>query len=156
MIEVQIPGFGDLTIKHLVCDYNGTLACDGTMLPGVGSLLEELSRLVEIHVLTADTFGLAREQLQGLSCTLRILPESSQDAGKQDYVKLLGSETTICVGNGRNDRLMLEEAIVGIALIQEEGASAATLESADVVCRSIGDALTLLLNPKRLTATLRS
>jgi soluble P-type ATPase len=60
------------------------------------------------------------------------------------------------VGNGRNDRLMLQEAIIGIAVTQEEGASAATLQNADVVCQSIRDALALLLNTTRMVATLRS
>jgi len=156
VIELDIPGFGKTTIKHLVCDYNGTLACDGSMLPHVGGLLEDLSKLVEIHILTADTFGMAREQLEGLPCTLTILPRDNQDLRKRDYVKSMGAENTVSMGNGRNDRLMLEEAIIGIGLIQEEGASSLTIRSADVVCQSIHDALTLLIHPKRLVATLRS
>ncbi len=156
MIGLEIPGFGRVTIKHLVCDYNGTLACDGRLLPNVRQLLEQLSSSVEVHVLTADTFGAAREQLEGLPCTLTILPAEAQDAAKADYVKQLGTENTLGVGNGRNDRLMLREAIIGIALVQEEGASAATLQSADIVCQSIQDALTLLLNTRRMVATLRS
>ena len=156
MIELEIPGFGEINIKYLVCDYNGTLACDGKILPDVGGLLEDLAKLVDIHVLTADTFGISREQLKDLPCTLAILPKRDQDVGKLDYVKKLGPESTVCIGNGRNDRLMLREAIIGIGLIQEEGASAATLQNADVVCQSIHDALALLVKPKRLVATLRS
>ena len=156
MIELEIPGFGEINIKYLVCDYNGTLACDGRLLPGVGKLLEGLAKLVDVHVLTADTFGIAGEQLIDLPCTLTILPKEDQDVAKMDYVKGLGPESTVCIGNGRNDRLMLREAIIGIGLIQEEGASAATLQNADVVCQSIHDALALLVKPKRLVATLRS
>ena len=156
MIELEIPGFGEINIKYLVCDYNGTLACDGRLLPGVGKLLEGLAKLVDVHVLTADTFGIAGEQLIDLPCTLAILPKEDQDVAKVDYVKGLGPESTVCIGNGRNDRLMLREAIIGIGLIQEEGASAATLQNADVVCQSIHDALALLVKPKRLVATLRS
>ncbi|HKJ46485.1 MAG TPA: hypothetical protein VJ991_11715, partial [Balneolales bacterium] len=59
-------------------------------------------------------------------------------------------------GNGRNDRLMLDEAAVGIAVIQKEGASFQSLQAADVICTNIIDALELLVYPKRLTATLRS
>ena len=156
MIELEIPGFGEIVIKYLVCDYNGTLACDGRLLPGVDRLLEDLSKLVDVHVLTADTFGIAGEQLIDLPCTLTILPKEDQDVAKMDYVKGLGPESTVCIGNGRNDRLMLREAIIGIGLIQEEGASAATLQNADVVCKSIHDALALLEHTKRLVATLRS
>ena len=34
MLELQVPGFKDLCLKHLVLDYNGTLACDGRPLKG--------------------------------------------------------------------------------------------------------------------------
>jgi P-type E1-E2 ATPase len=156
MIGLDIPGYGRVTIRHLVCDFNGTLALDGKLLPDVRELLGKLSVSMEIHVLTADTFGAAREQLRGLPCTVTILPEENQDTAKADYVRQLGGESTICVGNGRNDRLMMQEALVGIAVIQEEGAAAATLQSADVVCRSVQDAVSLLLNTTRMVATLRS
>jgi soluble P-type ATPase len=33
MQSTQIPGFGELTLEHLVLDYNGTLAVDGLLLP---------------------------------------------------------------------------------------------------------------------------
>ena len=60
------------------------------------------------------------------------------------------------MGNGRNDRLMLDEAALGVVVVQREGAAVETLLAADVVCQSIVDALDLLLNPLRLKATLRS
>ena len=51
---------------------------------------------------------------------------------------------------------MLAAAGLGVAVILEEGAAAQTLMAADVVCKTITDALELLLEPLRLTATLRS
>jgi soluble P-type ATPase len=72
------------------------------------------------------------------------------------YVKDLGFDRTVCIGNGRNDRMMLKEAALGIAVILNEGACVVTLLSADVVCTSIVSALELLIYPLRLTATLRS
>jgi soluble P-type ATPase len=51
---------------------------------------------------------------------------------------------------------MVGEAAVGIAIIGEEGTSAETVRNADVVCRSASDALSLLIYPLRLMATLRS
>ncbi|GAF91445.1 unnamed protein product, partial [marine sediment metagenome] len=76
-----------------------------------------------------------------------------QDVGKLAYLKRLGPENAACVGNGR---LMVREAALGIALIQEEAAAAETLLAADVVCTDVLSALRLLTNPLRLTATLRS
>ena len=52
--------------------------------------------------------------------------------------------------------VVLEAAALGLAVLGPEGASAAALRSADVVCASAADALDLLLDPKALSATLRA
>ena len=156
MIETSIPGFGTLHIEHLVLDYNGTLACDGKLLPGVKKTLEIIANKLQIHILTADTFGKAQSQLKSIPCELVILPKENQDIGKLKYVQQLNPEFTVCIGNGRNDRLMVKEAALGIAVIQKEGASMETMAAADIVCTSIVVALDLLTNPLRLIATLRS
>lgn len=156
MIEVAIPGYKELKLKYLVLDFNGTLSCDGKLLEGVKERLEALSEDLEIYVLTADTFGRAQAQLEGIPCELFVLPLKGQDRGKLEYIERLGSQLTVCVGNGRNDRLMIEGAALGIAVVLDEGAAVETLMAADVVCSSIFSALDLLSNPLRLVATLRS
>ncbi len=155
-MKISIPGFGEFSIEYLVMDYNGTLAIDGNLIKGVKEALTELSEHMTLHVLTADTFGKAKAGLDGISCKLSILPKEDQQAGKLEYVKSLGADNTVSIGNGRNDQLMLKASKLGIAVILEEGASAETIQSADVVCTSIVSALALLSNPLRLTATLRS
>lgn len=156
MIEINIPGDRVLQLKHIVLDYNGTIACDGDLIPGVKENLIALADKFQIHILTADTFGNVRRGLDGIQCELSIIAPESQDTGKLDYVKRLGVENTVCVGNGRNDQLMLKEAALGIAVVLEEGAAAATLNAADIVCTNIVSALELLENPMRLIATLRT
>lgn len=156
MIEINIPGDRIFQLKHLVLDYNGTIACDGDLIAGVKENLVALADKLKIHILTADTFGNARRGLEGIKCELSILAPEAQDIGKLEYVKGLGAENMVCVGNGRNDQLMLKEAALGIAVILEEGAAAAALGAADVVCTNIISALELLDNPLRLVATLRS
>ena len=156
MIEITIPGYKTLTLEHLVLDYNGTLACDGTLLAGVKEALDVLADKLEIHVLTADTFGKSKSELQGVRCQLSILPVEDQDIGKRDYVKGLGLQRTVCIGNGRNDRLMLKESALGIAVVQGEGSAVETVLAGDVVCTHIVSALELLIHPLRLKATLRS
>ncbi len=155
MWKISVPGFKDLEIESLVFDFNGTLAVDGVLLPGVKGELTELSGQFDIHIVTADTFGKAAEQLQGIPHSLEILPAKNQADAKRYYVQKLGNEKCIAVGNGRNDRFMLQEAILGIVVLQAEGAFAQTLLAADVVCCSIFDVFRLLKNPKRLVATLR-
>jgi len=156
MITVDVPGYRKLELNHIVLDYNGTLAVDGNLVEGAGSLLIKLSREIDIHVITADTFGKVKQGMAAVPCTVSVLPPGSQDQAKLDYIVELGAARTVCMGNGRNDRLMLEAAGLGVAVILEEGAAAQTLMAADVVCKSICDALGLLLEPLRLTATLRS
>jgi soluble P-type ATPase len=156
MLEVTIPGFGPLRLKHLVLDYNGTIAIDGNILPGVKRRLRALSHRLEIHVLTADTFGTARAALPSLPCRVVLLPSRGQDRAKSAYTKRLGAARAVCVGNGRNDRLMLKAAALGIAVLQKEGAAASALAAADLVLPNIADALDVLEHPLRLIASLRS
>lgn len=155
-MNVEIPGYGTLSINYVVMDYNGTLAVDGVPEPGVDTALEKLAGTLELHVLTADTFGKAEAEMKNMPCQLSILPRGDQSGAKRDYVKHLGAEQTAAIGNGRNDRMMLETAALGICVLLEEGAAVQTLQSAQVVCPSIVSALALLASPLRLTATLRS
>jgi len=156
MLEITIPGYGELHCDYLVMDFNGTLACDGRLLEGVTDSLNALSGQLDLHVVTADTFGSARNELAAIACTFMELPPAHQDAGKLAYINSLGAHKTIAIGNGRNDLLMLRESALGIAVIQEEGACAATVMAADVVTFGILDALDLIAKPRRLMATLRS
>ncbi|OAI17799.1 MULTISPECIES: HAD family hydrolase [Methylomonas] len=156
MLEINIPGFADLRIARIVSDYNGTLALDGRLLPGVADALVALAAVVKIHVITADTFGLARAELADLPVELTIAPTERQAETKLALLRTLGAESVVAFGNGRNDRKMLGAAAVGIALLQKEGLDAETLANADLVAPGILDALDLLRQPKRLIASLRS
>jgi len=156
MIDIDIPGHKRLRLSHLVLDYNGTLACDGNLAEGVAERLTALAADLEIHVITADTFGKAKAGLAGLPCRLSILPASDQAAAKLEYVEQLGADAVVSMGNGRNDRLMLEAAALGVAVLFAEGAAVETVQAADVVTPGILPALDLLSHPRRLVATLRS
>jgi P-type E1-E2 ATPase len=156
MIEINIPGFGQLHLHHLVLDYNGTLACDGNLYPGVRETLSMLSRNIDIHILTADTFGTVRNEFAGFPCTMAIISKGNEHEDKLRYIEKLGLQHTICIGNGRNDRRMLQRASVGIAVVQIEGAAAEAVMNADVIVPDIFAALQLLVYPQRLLATLRS
>ena len=87
---------------------------------------------------------------------MSILPARGQDRAKRVYVARLGPGRTVCIGNGRNDRLMLRSAALGIAVLQAEGAAGVTLAGADIVVPAVTDALDLLGRPLRLIASLRS
>lgn len=152
---IEIPHYKTLNLKHLVLDYNGTLAKDGTLIEETRPILDALYEHYIIHVITSDTFGTVQAQLKGLNITVKILHSNDHTSEKSDYIQALGAQQCIAVGNGSNDKLMLQNAILGIALIGNEGCSTQTLKNSDIVCTNISDALELVLSQKRLIATLR-
>ena len=153
---IKIPGRETIEIKKVIFDYNGTIAIDGQLIEGVDKLINELSSDFDFHVITADTFGLADKELKGVNCKLIIVPAENQDLTKLEHLIKLGKETTLCVGNGRNDKLILKESVIGITVIQDEGASTDTLMASDIICKSIMDVFEFLKKPDRLKATLRN
>ncbi|THB79583.1 MAG: ATPase P [Desulfobulbaceae bacterium] len=155
MLEITVPGYKTLLLEHLVLDYNGTIGCDGFLMEGLSEQFEALSPLLSIHVITADTHGFAASQLADLPCQLTILPEGQQDQAKRSFVQTLGTQKVVAIGNGRNDRLMLETAEIGIAVIAPEAVSTESLATADIVTLDIFTAMELLSKPARLIATLR-
>jgi len=54
VVTIDVPGFGHVQAKHLVLDYNGTLACDGRLIDGVRDRLDWLSHVMTLHVITGD------------------------------------------------------------------------------------------------------
>lgn len=156
MITIDIHGNRKLELEHLVLDYNGTIACDGILLPDVAQSIIDLSQNLSVSVLTADTFGSVQHALEDLPCKTVVIPKENQAQAKTGYIRGLGAASCVAVGNGRNDALMLEDAALGIAVIQTEGAALQSLIAADVVTLNIFDALDLLRRPLRLIATLRS
>ncbi|MEJ5226256.1 MAG: hypothetical protein WHV44_17470 [Anaerolineales bacterium] len=155
MIEITIPGRGELSLKHLVLDVNGTLAVDGVLIDGIARRINSLRDRLEIHLLTANTHNQqdSIDQMLGLHAE-RLLP-GDEAAQKTAFVQRLGSETVVSIGQGANDAGMLKSAALGIAVLSPEGLAVETLLAADLLTPSIADALDLLEKPLRLIATLR-
>lgn len=57
MISLDIPGREKLTLKNIVLDFNGTIALDGMLLPGVQNKLNSISEILDVYIITAATFG---------------------------------------------------------------------------------------------------
>lgn len=155
MIEIKIPGFGDMQLAHVVSDYNGTLAHDGILIEGVKERLTQLAEMVTVHIITADTFGRAAEQLKGLPLKLHIISQGKEGEQKTDYVTQLGGHAVAVFGNGNNDREMMEAARVSVAVMEGEGCAAKSIFAADILVADICAGLDLLLHSQRCRATLR-
>ena len=155
MLEVNIPGFGLMRLEHLVSDFTSTLSFDGRLLPGLADQLNTVAQMLQVHILTADTFGRAQDELKDVHCTVHILSGSDLDRQKVEYVLRLRPDTVVALGNGTNDRRMLKAAKIGIADTGGEGCSVDALIAANIHVVRPRDGLDLLLCPKRLMATLR-
>ncbi|WP_321311477.1 ATPase P [Halarcobacter sp.] len=155
-MKIDIPGRDDFELKNIVFDYNGTIAIDGKLISGVSESINSLSQDFDFYVITADTYGTVEKELENTNCKVITIGKDSQDICKLDFIKQLGSNTTLSVGNGRNDMLMLKESILGIAILQDEGLCTQTMLNSDILVKSIKDVFSFLGDKNRLIATMRN
>lgn len=156
MIEINVPGMErPYRITSLVLDYNGTVACDGRLLPAAAERIKMLTKLIPVYILTADTYGTVRQQCEGLGAEIKTFAHAGAAVCKEEIVRSLG-KGVCAVGNGLNDIQMMDAADLAICVIEKEGACAKLLVHADVVVTAPEDALDLLINTDRLRATLRN
>jgi len=147
-----IPGRSALEVEHLLLDVNGTLTNRGELIGGVEEKLRRLGQTLVAHLLSADTFGSLALVASTLGVRSRVVRSGDEKAA---FVRELGPQRCVAIGNGANDTEMLARAALGITVVGAEGAATAAMLAADVVCTSIGDALDLLLDDRALAATLR-
>lgn len=151
-IRIELPDELPMTLTHLVLDFTGTLSFDGKLLPRVKESLEALSKQVDIIILTADTFGTAKSSLEGLSVEVLLVKNGKE---KAEFVRNIGGEKVIAIGNGQNDIEMLRSAALAIVVIGPEGCAAGLISVSDILVSDICRALDLLEHPLRIKATLR-
>ncbi|HBW15607.1 MAG TPA: ATPase P [Desulfovibrio sp.] len=157
MLEYVIPGVKTLRLETLLLDYNGTIARDGRLVPGVAERIGRLAGDLRVVVLTADTHGTVRREMAALPVDVEVIEgcEGAQDKAKLEALMRCGAGTCVAMGNGRNDELMLRDAALSVAVMGDEGVAVGTLVAAQVAVRDINDGLDLLLEHGRLVATLR-
>jgi soluble P-type ATPase len=155
MLKIQIPGLGELNLEYAVFDYNGTLAKDGIPEENVLVQLQQLNKILKVHILTADTFNRVKQELHGYPFNIHILNSGNEKEQKKEFVEKLIPEKVVSFGNGSNDSAMLKTSALGIAIIGGEGLSTKVLENADIIVRNISEGIDLLINPIRIKATLR-
>jgi soluble P-type ATPase len=162
MLHLDIPGHEPLELEHLVCDFNGTLADDGYLQDGVVGRFVQISTVLQIHLLTADTYGTserAAREIQEACVAANVSgphwERAERGHDKDQYVQRLGPQRVVAIGNGGNDVAMFRAAALSMCVIGHEGACTQALLASDLVVTSPFDALDALLQPKRLVATLR-
>lgn len=154
MISIPIPGERTIELQHLVLDYNGTIAQDGSLIQGVDDRLHRLSKDLALHVITADTNKSVHQACKALPIEVHVIGQENQAMAKRQFIEQLPG-LAAAIGNGRNDAAMFEAAELSIAILGAEGCCTATLLKSDIAVTHIHDALDLILRPHRLQATLR-
>jgi P-type E1-E2 ATPase len=155
MIELTIPGRGELRIEYLVTDVNGTLAVDGQLIDGLVKRIAGLQDRLAVQMITADTHGRQPVIDHQLALSAVRLRPGNEAAQKAEYVRNLGADRVVAIGQGANDAAMLKQAALGICVMSKEGMALETLMAADIIVPDIFSALDLLDKPLRIIATLR-
>ncbi len=158
-LEIDLPCGVFYNLSNLILDLNGTLTVDGNFIEGVEERLREISKILNVYLLTADTNQTADELIeklgQDVSIEVHKLETGRGDIQKLDFLEKIGREKTAAIGNGCNDALMLKEAALGICVIGQEGASIEALLASQAVFLNICDALDIFIKRNRMIATLR-
>lgn len=155
MIDLIYPCRGALHITHLVTDVNGTLAMVGILIDGFAKSLTSLRDRLEFQLLTDDTPGCqaAIEELLKLKTT-HVQP-GNEEITKADFVRMLGAETVVAIGQGANSTEAMRAAEFEICVMFRKAVPVETLVSADIVVPNVFTTLDLLEKPLRIVASLR-
>lgn len=155
MLLISGPGLADLRLVDLVCDFDGTLAHGGFLLPGVNEALAAVAVDLSIHVVTADIHKGAARELKALPVSLHVIAPAGQSAAKREFVERLGVSGVVALGTARSDHEKLAAVAIGIGVIRGEGAVPETAAIADVVVPTTIEALELLCHPRWLADMFR-
>jgi soluble P-type ATPase len=149
----KIPGVGDLELKTIILDLNGTLTVKGKIHGGVKERLTRLKELgYQILFFTGNTRNNANEIADNLGINWILAEDGNK---KRDEALKLDPDTCVSIGNGLIDLELMKVVKLRIVTIQAEGAHTQTLLNSDIIIPSILDALDLLIDPATLVATLR-
>ncbi len=152
-MKLEIPGSGELDLKTLILDLNGSLTQYGKLVPGVKTGLKKLRTAgFNLILFSGDTRGNAQKLARQLGVQFTKAGTAQE---KLKELKKLDPATCVAIGNGLIDKELIKKARLGIVVLQAEGVHVKTLLEADVIVPSLRDAFNLLLDKNVLIATLR-
>lgn len=153
----KIPGFGDIDIKYLVFDLNGTLAIDGIISDQVQQYIVSLKHDYDIIIISRDIHNNVKELADKLGVNhVKISSDLPASEQKAHFVRSIGGESVIAIGNGNSDVDMFKESAIAIAVLGPEGACSDCIAEADLVVTNILYAFECIKTPSRLIATLQN
>lgn len=154
---------GEILIKNVVFDFNGTIAVGGKIQKEQRNALKRLvdsKYNFKVFVLTSDTFGIAKKELEEFieekKIELTIFPKKDAGIEKMKIVQNLGTSNTIAIGNGNNDIKMCKAAKLSISVIEGEGCCSKLIMNTDITVKSTSAAVDIILSPNKIRALLRN
>ena len=151
-MKYDVPRVGVLEFDTIVLDLNGTLSVKWVIS---NKTKEKISKLRElwftIYLLTGDARWTWQTLCNDLWIDL-IVTQGSEE--KAEFMKKIGREKTVAIGNARIDIGMFQHAELSIATIQAEWIHRALLDHVDIIIPSIEDALDLFIDGDSLRATM--
>lgn len=153
----DIPNYKRLEIKNILLDINGTIQFDGKISEELKRKIKELTNFFNVILISADTRGNLEEIASELGVNyVKLIKDKTEREQKGEIVDKYNKKNTIAIGNGNNDELMLKKAVLGIAIMGAEGASLKAINAADIIVNSPIYAIDIILDEKKMIATLRS
>ena len=155
---VNIPNYGKITLKNILLDVNGTIQFYGHVSRKTRKSIKRLKNIFNIFLISADTRGNLKEiaaklKVKYIKITTKEITEA--EAKNLELMKL-GKDSTVAIGNGNNDHLMLKNSVIGILILGKEGATVKSIMNSDVVLTDFSEVSNFLLDEKIIIATLRS
>ncbi len=152
-MKYQVPEVGEIEIKTIVLDLNGTLSVNGEIPEGLNERLAKLKTLdISVVLFTGDQRGTAADLCKEYGIDF-IRTKSGVE--KEEAMKKYDPETTAAIGNARIDIGTFKHAKVSVATLQSEGIHAEILKYVDVIVPSIKDALDFFIDTDTFCATMR-
>ncbi|MBD3215139.1 MAG: hypothetical protein GF311_21210 [Candidatus Lokiarchaeota archaeon] len=157
MKKLYIPNFGEILIRNILFDVNGTVQFFGNISEDLNERFQKLKEIYNIFLVSADTRGNLEEIANRLQVKfIKITPKDISESQAKNYqLDKLGKNETIAIGNGNNDSLMLKNSIIGILIIGSEGATIESLLNSDLVFTNPIDVLDFLMDDDAIIGTLR-
>jgi soluble P-type ATPase len=154
MILIQRPGRDFIEIEYIIIDFEGTLAKDRRVNPKAKDKINLLSKRTKIYIFTHSEKEIVLKTLKNTKAEILFIAEGKASEEKINFLREIGPEHTVVIGNGQNDVQMIREAALSICVIGREGAFTEALTHSNLVMTDIIDALDFLLKPLRQKATL--
>lgn len=142
----------EINIKNIIFDFNGTIANNGKVSNETLKKMSELTKKFNVYILTADTFGTVEKIFDDTSIKVLIIDEKKD---KEYFLKEIGFENTISLGNGQNDLRLISKSKIGIGVLGNEGIFSKLILESDIIIKNIFHFFKMIDNPKKLVATLR-